>query len=90
MANLQDLRPGEQADIWGDILETNLIAINTELVETTALANDLNTRVATLEAGDVSIVRTSSTTGLRIVPITQTGYDDLLTKDASTLYLIVG
>ncbi len=39
MATLQDLVPGSQTDVWGDILEQNLHAINDELKTTTAKAN---------------------------------------------------
>lgn len=57
MAQLQDLVPGGQENVWGDILEANLVSLNTELIDTTAKANaavtpeQLNAAIAEALAG---------------------------------------
>lgn len=55
MAYLQDLIPGEQDDIWGEIVEGNIEAVNQELIETTtrsqATAAELAAIKAELESG---------------------------------------
>lgn len=50
MAQLQDLVPGGQDDVWGDILEANLVSLNTELIETTQRSKDTAAALSQLQA----------------------------------------